>query len=87
MFNPYAHLTQGLRAIKLKEAAKVAEEAADRIRRGQQHLVESQQLDAPRLDYLREADALEKLSVIAKILSLDEDRSRKFMEELKVTRG
>lgn len=87
MFNPFAHLTEGLRAITLNEAARVAEDAADRIRRGQQHLVDSQQLEAPRLDYLREADALEKLSVVAKILSLDEDRSRKFMEELKVTRG
>ena len=87
MSHPYAHLTEGLRAIPFREAAKVAEAHADRIRIGQQGLVDSGQLESPRLDFLREADALEKLSVIAKILSLDEDLSRKFMEELKVTRG
>ena len=87
MFNPYANLTEGLRAIPLLEAARVAEDHADLIRRGQQHLVATSQLETPRLDYLREADALEKLSIVAKILSLDEDRARKFMEELKVIHG
>ena len=47
-------------------------------------LVGSWQLDPPRLDYLRRADALEKAAIVCKILSLDEPASRAFMEKLKV---
>jgi hypothetical protein len=87
MFNPYAELTEGLRAVPLVECARVAEKHADYIRRGQTYLVGDGQLEKPNLVFLREADALEKAAVICKILSLDEDKARKFMEELKVMRG
>lgn len=87
MFNPFAHLTEGLRAVPLIESARIAELEADAIRRGQEMLVGSGQLAAPRLDYLRRADALEKAAVVCKILSLDEPASRAFMEKLKVMRG
>jgi hypothetical protein len=87
MDNPYAHLTEGLRPITLKEAAKAGEYWAWRIRAIEQAAVLGEQIAEPRLIKLREADAIEMLTKVAKILSLDEPSARAFMEKLKVMRG
>lgn len=79
--NPFAHLTSGLRKVKLDEAAYAAAYEADTIRRGQTTL------DEPNLTYLRHADCLEIGARTLRMLALDEDRARAFIKELQAFNG
>ena len=79
--NPFGDLTSGLRKITLDDGAYHCALEADSIRRGQKTL------DQPNLYFLRAADCLEFSGKIMRLLSLDEDRARAFLEKLKVKHG
>lgn len=79
--NPFRHMTAELRRVKLDEAAYEAAERADTIRRGQKTF------DEPNIDQLRKADALEVAAVTLRILAINEERSRAFVQELKAMNG
>lgn len=79
--NPFRADTAALRKVKLDEAAYEAAERADTIRRGQKTF------DQPNIEQLRKADALEVAAVTLRILALNEDRARAFVQELKALNG